>query len=665
MEDFENSYIVFDVEATIRCPIGTNKANPHWKGNHIVLASVKTNTEPARTGWVSSEPDANRLIGEWLQLHMRGKKIVVGQNLPFDIQWLWRASDRKVDFSETTLWDIGLAEYVLTGQESKFPSLDEMSVKYGLPVKDKRIKEFWDAGVDTNDIPYTLLKPYCEQDVSNTEIIFLRQLKLAKAMGCLQLILVLNDALLAITEMMWNGMCVDVAELERHIHNYGVERKHIEKKFKENVLLEYGLPDINMGSPQQLSALLYGGEITYTTKEADGVFKTGPRKGEVKLKTVEHVIKFPGVVNAEDFSIEKITYGYSTSDDSLEKISKTKYVDEIRHFRTVDKQLTTYFEKTKNLLFGNIIYHNINSTATHTGRYSSSEPNLQNVTADEDSDIKKCYISRYGDKGVIVEIDFVQLEIVGLAQLSKDKDLIADISSGVDIHTKLFEMVYGYLPSKSERRDFKRAVFALLYGAGYTKIAKLTGMDIRDAKAFIYAWEKAYPDTVRFWTSLMNHVTENRCSSDRRCPITGIPLGYARYQLPTGRMLTFYEHVAPWNIKLKKATFSPNETRNYPIQSFATGDIVPLFLGRLYRRLARRSEMEIWKRVHLVNTVHDSVELDVHREALPELLKVLKNESDNMSEYMQKYFGIAMELPLRTKVSYGSNWCEQTEVEGD
>lgn len=163
----------------------------------------------------------------------------------------------------------------------------------------------------------------------------------------------------------------------------------------------------------------------------------------------------------------------------------------------------------------------------------------------------------------------------------------------------------------------------------------------------------------------MNHVTENRCSSDRRCPITDIPLGYARYQLPTGRMLTFYEHVAPWNIKLKKATFSPNETRNYPIQSFATGDIVPLFLGRLYRRLARRSEMEIWKRVHLVNTVHDSVELDVHREALPELLKVLKNESDNMSEYMQKYFGIAMELPLRTKVSYGSNWCEQTEVEGD
>ncbi len=46
------------------------------------------------------------------------------------------------------------------------------------------------------------------------------------------------------------------------------------------------------------------------------------------------------------------------------------------------------------------------------------------------SDIKKCFISRFGDDGLIMEADYSQLEIVALAELTEDYNLISDILSG-------------------------------------------------------------------------------------------------------------------------------------------------------------------------------------------------------------------------------------------
>ena len=34
-------YVVVDTETTVKCPIGSNKANPHWPENKIVMGGVK------------------------------------------------------------------------------------------------------------------------------------------------------------------------------------------------------------------------------------------------------------------------------------------------------------------------------------------------------------------------------------------------------------------------------------------------------------------------------------------------------------------------------------------------------------------------------------------------------------------------------------------------
>jgi DNA polymerase-1 len=661
--NFEDSYVVFDFECTIRCPIGTHKANPHWPGNYaVMMAARNTLSAPSiPTDWAHNTTHTDNHIWPYFEDTFEARQILVGHNLSFDLQWLMRESKGAIVLKNKTLWDTAIAEYVLTGQLSKWPSLNSLCVKYGLPVKDDRIATMWAAGTDTDAIPFEMLREYCCRDVENTEKIFLLQLAEAKAKGCLPLILVLNDALLATTEMMWNGMKVDATTLATACETYKKRIDHIEHVVKYGVNARYKFPDINLNSPKQLSSLLYGGTETHVTKEPNGEYKTGPKKGETKYKTVEHEIKFPGYYKEEEIKllkIEKTTHGYSTSDEALQKLDKAKcpYLDYLINHRELDKQYNTYLLKTKELLFpDNVIYHNINNTATSTGRYSSSEPNLQNVTSGETSDIKQCYVSRFKN-GSIIEADFAQLEMVALAQLSRDGQLIDDINTGVDIHSELFESLFMRLPSKEERKKFKRASFALIYGAGPAKIAAAVGITLAEAKSFIRAWHFRYPDTVAYWNDMVARAEANRQMGYGRDKETGTPLGSATLQMPTGRLLTFVESVAPWN---GKVGFSPNELKNYPVQSFATGDIVPLFIGKLVRALLSHPQRE---RMLLVNTVHDSVVLDVAPDAVEECVKVLKNTFDNMPLYIQEVFGIELVVDLKAGISKGPNWAVQEEV---
>jgi DNA (cytosine-5)-methyltransferase 1 len=70
-----------------------------------------------------------------------------------------------------------------------------------------------------------------------------------------------------------------------------------------------------------------------------------------------------------------------------------------------------------------------------TGRLSSTSPNLQNIS---NNPIKQIFTSRF-DGGYIVEVDFNQLEVVALAHVTGDHQLIADISGGADIHSALYK----------------------------------------------------------------------------------------------------------------------------------------------------------------------------------------------------------------------------------
>ena len=100
------------------------------------------------------------------------------------------------------------------------------------------------------------------------------------------------------------------------------------------------------------------------------------------------------------------------------------------------------------------------------------------------SDIKSCFPSRF-EGGYIVEADFSQLEVVGLAALSQDSNLIEDLLSGRDMHRYYTAQRLGIKEEEVQPKDrtfTKRMTFQLQYGSGAANMARKLGLHKDDCQ---------------------------------------------------------------------------------------------------------------------------------------------------------------------------------------
>ena len=299
---------------------------------------------------------------------------------------------------------------------------------------------------------------------------------------------------------------------------------------------------------------------------------------------------------------------------------------------------------------GTYIFGRLSQVATATGRLSSSSPNLQNIS---NNPIKTAFVSRYGANGNLVEFDFSQLEVAILAHVTKDKQLIADIVEGKDIHSELFNDMNHRFPDDAERKWFKRLTFGLIYGAGANTLAANAGCDYSVAKKFIYTFYNRYP-VVHDWHEEMATSADLKgvhLPKDGSLEITRTWI----WGSETGRKYAFKEYKSTWGDK--EYSFSPTELKNYPIQGLATGDIVPMMLGILFRKFVNKEG------VKLVNTVHDSIMFDIHNDSLTTTLKEVKDTLNNTHVYFEKTFGVPLALKLTASASVGRNWYITEKVE--
>ena len=104
-----------------------------------------------------------------------------------------------------------------------------------------------------------------------------------------------------------------------------------------------------------------------------------------------------------------------------------------------------------------------------------------------------------------------------------------------------------------------------------------------------------------------------------------------------------------------ETSFSPTQMKNYPIQGFATGDIVPEVLGRLYRAI---KEKKLDDKILTIGTVHDSIVLDVEYEYVGVAELLVKDIMERAPEWMMERYGIYIDVPLKADVSIADNWAE-------
>ncbi len=386
--------VTFDVETSTK-----NKGNPFTESGKLVSYSIKPDN-----GDVSFNYHTSIDFLTELRLLMQQAKLLVGFNLKFDLHWASRQGIKPPE--RVRIWDCQIAEFIITGQKGSYPSLDECCAKYGLGSKDDKIAEYWKLGIDTEFIPQDELAFYNNLDVELTYRLYLAQYAIMTEKQR-RLCTVMGLDLLCLQEMEENGVKFDIPLCLTKAQ----EAEEQLKTITEELLAFSPTTDINLGSGQHLSCLLYGGkfEIDYITEES-ATYKSGPKKGTEYAKNRHNEIVyvcprlFEPLPKSETklkkkLGDEEITI-YVTDEDTLKQLKakskpQKRLIELLLKRAELAKLLDTYYGKLPALLekmeWGEYLHGQYNQCVAATGRLSSSAPNMQNFSGDVDA----LLISRY------------------------------------------------------------------------------------------------------------------------------------------------------------------------------------------------------------------------------------------------------------------------------
>ncbi|MCP4900790.1 MAG: hypothetical protein GY906_27815 [bacterium] len=666
---------VLDVETSLHNvgegAVGTFKANPHHPANWIVWLGIG---DVDRTNPIQTQNQTNTRYLQKSDVAIQPPEkgvMLVGHNIKYDLEMLAnqdndRLRDLWLDWikdPDSRVWDTSVAEWRLRGQSEIAPSLDYATGIRGWPTKPGRLKEYWDKGISTEDIPDEEVDPYLSHDINSTGRLFLDQVRAAQIMGMLPLLEEEMGATLTLTAGELNGMPFDKkAAMDKFEGELADQITKAELEATKALQIA-GIPPQaiqKLGSNPMLSTLIYGGDYTYEYRlpllDEDGnqvYFKSGARKGMPRNKihkatwsSTPHTQAKTSSVDEED--LKKIKAHKSTNP----KVAAV--IDALLAYRKLKKQATTYYVGYSNLTWDHdgMIHGALNQTIAVTGRLSSSAPNLQNA---EHGPVRMHFVSREKD-GRLGEIDLTQIEIVVQGILSQDPQMLHDLHAGIDFHSKRAALVAAvkyelvreaYLAGDAhwthERKDAKVFSFQRSYGAGPAKIATTTGMEYRKVVALIEAEEKEYPGTVAMTDGWETEVAKSaqRIGDDVLGMLTS----------PTGARYVFKR-----DLYKGKATFKPTEIKNYPIQGLA-GDIMKIILNRI------RKVVYAWSglyEVYFINTVHDSLIFDIGtmtdeeaRRFFHEIHHVMTVETE---QALRSVFNLDFQGLIKADVDIGSNW---------
>lgn len=671
------SYTVFDLETSTYTSF-KRQSNPFDSRNKIVACGWKKTGDgmPSTLHLNDYDDPAENLMWNLDDQDSFKPDILVGFNIKFDLLYIWNRMELQTWIEDGgKIWDCMLAEYMLSGQTDVMPSLDETAPRYGGTLKDNRIKLLWESGCATEDIPKDMLIEYLENDVINTELVYLGQLERLKDKPKLKRLIELQmDALLGTTEMEFNGMKVDQQELQTAKAKLEIDLIELDAALYEETK-EYNT-EINFDSPQQLSKLFFGGTIKKPVREAmlneEGepvLFKTGVKKGQVKEHWVDHIITLPQLVKPLDKWAGKIPGMYSVDEATLSilaqrpKTKAGKIANLLLERRGLSKKLGTYFTGMQELIQPDgCIHPSLNHCVTITGRLSSSNPNMQNIPRDDNTEhnVKSMFVSRY-ENGHIIDIDFGGIEVVAAAFLSQDEQMIYDLLTKPEgPHKENAAVIYNKPVAevtKEERQSAKVGSFQLLYGASAGRIAEITfGGDVDMARSFVDRYYANYPQLKEWQEAMLKIVDSQKQFNKMYMTMQGRPAAYSQFNSITGRIYTFIEKDSPDFLKEKKGimtSISPTEVKNYPVQGFATADIVLIMLGKLYRKLCSERTKCL-----LVNTVHDSVVIDCRPEHLTTVKKCAKLVLEDVKSVLKENFNIDFNVPLKVEIKSGYRWGE-------
>jgi len=265
-----------------------------------------------------------------------------------------------------------------------------------------------------------------------------------------------------------------------------------------------------------------------------------------------------------------------------------------------------------------IVRGNLDPLGTETGRYSCSDPALQAL----DKRVLRAIEAAPGS--VLLESDYVQMELAVLAHFSQDAGLLHAFQQDIDLHRRTAARVLGIAEANvtaQQRQLGKTLNFGIVYGQTAYGLADELAIPMQQAEAMLAAHAAAYPG-VATWIAEVH-----------------------RYVANTGEVRTLYgrRRYLPNIYSTLPGTVA--EAQRQAVNTIVQGtaaDLLKMALFRLHNSLPPD--------VRMLLPVHDSVLLEVPANLVEETCQIVKNAMQAAPA--------GFTVPLKVDVKVGRTWAD-------
>ena len=358
------------------------------------------------------------------------------------------------------------------------------------------------------------------------------------------------------------------------------------KKLEESIYESVG-HEFNINSPKQLSDILFN-ELQLPKSR--------------KLSTKESVLK--------------------------DMIEMHPMIEMLLEYREVSKISSTYVEPLLNISNDSgdsVVRTDFKQTGTSSGRFSSVNPNMQNIPVSGNwaKKVRRCFVAREGYD--LIAIDYSQMELRIMADISKDKTLSKDFVEGKDIHTAtaariLDKKIEDITPK--ERNLGKTINFGMIFGQTGYGLSRLIGEDVETSSRYINEYFSIYSGVEEYMKNMESEAREK---------------GYVQTMFGTTRNVS---GLRSKNRRMSSA--AGREAINMPIQG-TEADIMKYVMIKLQELIDKEFKDE----AYMLLQIHDEIVFEV-KESAVEKFKDMANKVMKDS--------VKLDVPLQTHVTVGNSW---------
>jgi len=319
----------------------------------------------------------------------------------------------------------------------------------------------------------------------------------------------------------------------------------------------------------------------------------------------------------------------ATSEEVLQELALDYPLPKlILEYRSFSKLKSTYTDKLPLLIDKNSgrVHTSYHQVGAATGRFSSSDPNLQNIPirTEEGRKIRKAFIAPNNCK--ILAADYSQIELRIMAHMSSDKGLKEAFSNGWDVHRATAAEVFN-VPLEEvtdlQRRSAKAINFGLIYGMSAYGLSKQLDVERNEAQAYIDMYFERYPGVKKYMDDIRDKAHKTGC-----------------VQTLFGRKM----HLPEINSKNKMRQMAAERAAvNAPMQGTAA-DIIKRAMIKM-DKIIREKDLPI----RMIMQVHDELVFEVANDFIDDAKALIPEIMANAAE---------LDVPLVADVGVGNNWDE-------